>query len=218
MRVLLADDDASMRHLIATVLDAEPDFEVCATVGDAAAAVDAAVRELPDICVLDIRMPGSGIAAAWEIGGRLRETKVVMLTASTDDDDLLAALRAGAAGYLLKGMDPLRLPHALRDVWRGGAAIPHILMRRVLEEVKDPAGRRRAAIGASPSARLTSREWEVLELLRLDLSTAEISRRLFLTPATVRSHVAGLMRKLNAPDRRAAVEMFEPRRSAAAGD
>jgi DNA-binding NarL/FixJ family response regulator len=207
-RVLVCDDHAPMRELIAGVLDADPEFEVCGAVGDAAAAVDASLRERPDICLLDIRMPGGGIEAAWEIGARLRETKVVMLTVSDDHEDLLAALRAGAAGYLLKSMDPQRLPHALRDVLNGGAAIPHILMRRVIQEVRDPASRRRTAIGTSSTSHLTSREWEVLELLRLGLSTAEIARRLVLTQATVRSHIAAMMRKLRAQDRAEIIEMF----------
>ncbi|HSL63620.1 MAG TPA: response regulator transcription factor, partial [Gaiellaceae bacterium] len=101
-RVLLADDHPPTREDIRRTLESDGRFEVCAVAADAAGAVDAATRERPDLCVLDIRMPGNGIAAAWEITARLPETKVVMLTVSRDDDDLLAALRAGASGYLLK--------------------------------------------------------------------------------------------------------------------
>ncbi len=104
---------------------------------NASEAVDAATRERPDLCLLDIRMPGSGIAAAWEITARLPETKVVMLTVSRDDDDLFAALRAGASGYLLKDTDPARLAHALDDVLAGEAAIPRSLVARLAEEFRE---------------------------------------------------------------------------------
>ena len=106
VRVLLADDHVPTRHDIRRALEADSRFVVCAEAGDAPAAIEAAVRETPDICVLDVRMPGSGVAAAWEISSRLPQTKIVMLTVSSDDTDLFASLRAGASGYLLKDMDP----------------------------------------------------------------------------------------------------------------
>ena len=207
-RILLADDHAPTREDIRRTLESDGRFEVCAVAADAAEAVDAAARERPDLCVLDIRMPGSGIAAAWEITARLPTTKVVMLTVSRDDDDLLAALRAGASGYLLKDTDPNRLPHALEDVLAGEAAIPRTLVAKLVREFRDRGPRRRAVLAGEP---LTSREWEVLELLRDALSTAEIAERLVLTQATVRSHVAAILRKLRVPDRAALVKLFERR-------
>ena len=208
-RVLIADDHPPTRDDIKATLDADDRFEVCALAGDAAEAVEAATREHPDLCLLDIRMPGSGIAAAWEITARLPETKVVMLTVSRDDDDLFAALRAGASGYLLKDIDPERLPHALEDVLAGDAAIPRALVSRLVGEFRDRGPRRRTILsGAEP---LTSREWQVLELLRRDLSTAEIARRLVLSQATVRSHVAAILRKLRVPDRAALRRHFDER-------
>ncbi|HSC92582.1 MAG TPA: response regulator transcription factor [Gaiellaceae bacterium] len=207
-RILLADDHAPTREDIRRTLESDGRFEVCAVASDAAEAVDAAARERPDLCVLDIRMPGSGIAAAWEITARLPTTKVVMLTVSRDDDDLLAALRAGASGYLLKDTDPNRLPHALEDVLAGEAAIPRTLVAKLVREFRERGPRRRAVLAGEP---LTSREWEVLELLRDALSTAEIAERLVLTQATVRSHVAAILRKLRVPDRAALVKLFERR-------
>ena len=103
-------------------------FDVCASAADAAEAVQGAVRERPDICLLDIRMPGSGLAAAWEIAARLPRAKIVMLTVSDEDDDLFAALRAGADGYLLKTMNLQRLPDALAGVCSGEAAMPRALV------------------------------------------------------------------------------------------
>ena len=108
--------------------------------------MDAALRERPDLCLLDIRMPGSGIAATREITTRLPDTKVVMITVSLDDDDLLNALRAGAVGYLLKDIDPERLPHALSDALDGGAAIPRRLVARVVAEFRDHGPRRRPVV------------------------------------------------------------------------
>jgi DNA-binding NarL/FixJ family response regulator len=205
-RVLLADDHAPTRDDIRRTLESDGRFEVCATVSDAAEAVEAAARERPDLCLLDIRMPGSGIAAAWEITARLPATKVVMLTVSRDDDDLFAALRAGASGYLLKDTDPARLAPALQDVLAGEAAIPRSLVARLVGEFRDRGPRRRAVLASEP---LTSREWEVLELLRREHSTAEIAARLVLTPATVRSHVAAILRKLRVPDRASLVRLFD---------
>jgi two-component system nitrate/nitrite response regulator NarL len=161
-------------------------------------------------------MPGGGTNAAQEIGIRLRETRIVMLTVSADDDDLFAAVRAGAVGYLLKEMNLELLPDLLRDVLEGKPVIPGRLMARILAELRDPSPVRRSAIGSSPATMLTSREWQVLELMRRDLATSEIAERLFLTHATVRSHISSIMRKLEAPNRESVVRMFDPGQSAAA--
>jgi DNA-binding NarL/FixJ family response regulator len=205
-RVLLADDHAPTREDIRQTLESEGRFEVCAVASDAAEAVDAAAKQRPDLCLLDIHMPGGGIAAAWEITARLPETKVVMLTVSRDDDDLFAALRAGASGYLLKDTDPKRLAPALADVLAGEAAIPRALVARLVGEFRDRGPRRRAVLSSEP---LTSREWEVLELIRRGLSTAQIAEKLVLSQATVRSHVAAILRKLRVQDRASLVRLFE---------
>ena len=211
LRVLLADDHGRTRADVREILEADGRFEVCAEAADAAEAVRAAVEQRPDLCLLDIHMPGSGIAAIWEITARLPQTKVVMLTVSREDDDLFAALRAGASAYLLKDMDAERLPHALFDVARGETAIPRPLVARMLEEFRDRGPRRRATVATETGEQLTSREWQVLDLMRLNLGTAEMARRLFLSQATVRSHVAAILRKLRVPDRESAVRLFERR-------
>jgi DNA-binding NarL/FixJ family response regulator len=206
--VLIADDHAPTRADIAGALEEDGRFRVCAAVSDAPAAVEAALRFRPGLCLLDIRMPGGGIAAAWEITARLPETKVVMLTVSRDDDDLFAALRAGASGYLLKDIEPDRLPDALDEVLTGDAAMPGALVARLVAEFRERGPRRRAVVTGAPEGHLTSREWEVLELLRERRSTSEIAERLFVSQATVRSHVAAILRKLRVPDREAAVQLF----------
>ena len=202
IRVLLADDHPATRSRIRAAVERDARFTVVAEVGDSPAAVAAALRERPDICLLDIRMSGSGIAATREITARLPGAKVVIITASLDEDDLFNALRAGAAGYLLKGMDPVRLPHALKDVLEGGSAIPRPLVARLVAEFRDHGPRRRSVVSEAGHD-LTSREWEVLDLLRQGRSTGEIAERLFVSRATVRSHVAAVLKKLNLPNREA---------------
>lgn len=208
-RVLVADDHAPTREDVRRVLDRDGRFEVCAEAADAAEAVQAALRERPDICLLDVSMPGGGLAAVWEITSRLPEAKIVILTVSDNDASLFAALRAGVRGYLLKTMDLNRLPGALDGVCRGEAAMPRTLVARVLDRFRRREPRwRQAAGGGRARWRLTSREWEVLDLLAEGLSTAEIAERLVLSSSAVRVHVASIVRKLEVPNRAAAVELF----------
>jgi DNA-binding NarL/FixJ family response regulator len=217
-RVLIADDHVPTRDDVRRVLAGDDRFEVCATAGDAPEAVHAAMREQPDVCLLDIRMPGSGLAAAWEIGARLPQTKIVILTVSDQDADLFAALRAGADGYLLKTMNMTRLPDALEGVCAGEAAMPRTLVARVLERYRgrEPRWRRQVARMA-PAQRLTSREWEVLELLARGQSTAEIAETLMLSTSAVRVHIAAIVRKLEVPNRVGAAALFRRYSDASAG-
>jgi DNA-binding NarL/FixJ family response regulator len=212
LRVLIADDHAPSRDDIQRALGRDERFDVCASVADAAEAIQAAVRERPDVCLLDIRMPGSGLAAAWEIAARLPQAKIVMLTVSDDDADLFAALRAGADGYLLKTMNLRRLPDALDGVHSGEAAMPRALVARVLEHFRGHEPRWRQTVADDGlGERLTSREWEVLDLLAQGLSTSGIARRLVLSDSAVRVHIAAIVRKLRVSDRAAAVELFRQR-------
>ena len=207
-RVLIADDHPPTREDVRFALEQDPEFLVCAEATDAPGAIEIAVRVRPDVALLDIKMPGSGVAAAWEIHARLPQTKIVMLTASRDDRDLLASLRAGAAGYLLKEMDPRSLPRALRSVLAGEVALPRELVGLVVDEFRDRAARRRATVAEGPERQLTSREWQVLDLLRKELSTAQIARRLVLSPVTVRTHVNSILKKLDARDREELTRRF----------
>jgi len=208
LTVLVADDHAPTR---AGVRDALGDdgFTVVAEAAGADAAVELALRERPDVCLLDVHMPGGGIAAAARITENLPESAVVMLTVSREDEDLFAALRAGAAGYLLKDMDPARLAPALRGVVAGEAAVPRTLVARVVEEFRSSERRPSLPLVRSRGARLTAREWEVLELLRERLTTGEIAHRLGLSAVTVRRHVSSILAKLRVPDRRAMARLLE---------
>lgn len=210
IRTLVADDHAPTRADVREILEEDGRFVICAEAADAPAAVAAAVETEPELCLLDIRMPGSGILAAWEITSRLPHSNVVMLTVSRDDDDLFRALRLGAAGYVLKDVDPARLPDMLAGVMHGDAPLSPALAARILAEFRHGEPRRRAIAASAATGRLTSREWEVVDLMRRGLTTAEIAERLVVTPATARSHLAAAMRKLRVADRESAFRLLEP--------
>jgi DNA-binding NarL/FixJ family response regulator len=207
VRVLVADDHAAQRLGIRRVLEADG-LTVCAEAADAPAAVEAALLEKPDLCLLDVHMPGSGIEAAAAISRELPSTVVVMLTVSEDDEDLFAALRAGASGYLLKDMDPGRLTAAILGVLNGEAAIPRELMARVMEELRGKGTRRLPLPGEQRSVELTAREWEILHLLADDRSTKEIAQQLHVSPVTVRRHISELLKRLRVRTREDAVHLL----------
>jgi DNA-binding NarL/FixJ family response regulator len=206
IRVLVADDHPLTRLGIRHALG--DGFLVCAEAGDADGAVAAAMRERPDICLLDVGMPGNGIRAAARIAAQLPGAAVVMISAAGDDDTLFAALRAGAVGYLPKEMAFTRLPEALLGVLDGEAAVPRDVTARLLGEFRRPGRIRSHRHPMRAGANLTSRETDVLELLVEGLGTMEIGQRLFLAPPTVRSHVAALMRKFGVRDRDALRALF----------
>ena len=207
-RVLIADDHPPTRAGVQAALE-NGGFSVCAQAADAKSAIEAARRERPDVCLLDIHMPGDGIHAAEIIARELPEAAVVMLTVSRTDDDLFNALRAGASGYLLKDIDPVRLPLALQGVLEGEAALPRRLVALLIEEFRERKRRRRIPLVGRRGVELTDREWEVLELMKQGLSTDEIATRLFISPVTVRTHVSAVLRKLHVPTREAALELLE---------
>ncbi|MFC0628966.1 response regulator [Kribbella deserti] len=204
IRVVMADDHPQLRHGIRVALEAGG-FEVCGEAADGPGAIRLTEQHRPDVALLDIHMPGSGIRAAGEIRRLVPETAIVMLTVSRADADLFDSLRAGASGYLLKDTDPARLPAALRGVLAGEAAIPRSLVARILDEFRAPGRPSRRTPAAS---RLSSREWEVMELLSQGLTTEAVAERLFLAPTTVRVHVSSVLRKLRVTDRQAAIDLL----------
>ena len=207
VRVLIADDHPPTRVGIRTALETRG-FVIAAEVGNGPAAVDAAVREQPDLCLLDVNMPGGGIPAAAQIRASTQTAAIVMLTVSRDDNDLFDALRVGASGYLLKDIDPDRLPDALEGVLAGEAALPRHLVARLIDEFRN-RGRRRMLVAGRRSPELTAREWEVLDLMHQGLSTKRMAERLFVSQVTVRTHVSAVLKKLQVPDRAAAVRLLQ---------
>jgi two-component system, NarL family, nitrate/nitrite response regulator NarL len=205
-RVLIADDHPPTRAGVRAALERDG-IEVCAEVASAAAAVEAALREHPDACLLDVHMPGGGSSAASQITARLPRTVVLMLTVSKDDDDFLESVRRGAVGYLLKDMDSRELSVAVKAALQGHATVPRELARTLIEQVRRRPQARRTSIQAPGRAELTRREWDVLDLLCEGASTAEIATRLFLSQVTVRRHVSNILAKLDVASRDEAVRV-----------
>jgi DNA-binding NarL/FixJ family response regulator len=195
---VIADDHPATRLGVRMAL-MRGGFVVLAETADHDGAVRAVLQKRPDVCLLDISMPGGGIEAAKILSRIAPRTAVVMLTVSDSPADLLGALRAGAKGYLSKDTSPDRLPAALLGVLRGEAAVPRTLVRHVLQELRDlPATAGPVRVGA---VELTTRESEILRMLDSGLSTIEISRRLSLSPITVRRHISTGVAKLGATGR-----------------
>ena len=209
LKITLADDHPPTRAGVRRALELAG-WEVCQESSDAKSAVEAAIVHRPDVALLDIHMPGSGIEAAAQIVTALPDTAVVMLTVSRNDEDLFNALRAGASGYLLKDMDPDRLALALEGVLNGEAALPRSLAARLMEEFR-ARGRRRMTMPNRRAVNLTSREWQVLEAMGGGLRTAEIATQLGVSAVTIRTHVSAILRKLQVPDRAAAIRLLSER-------
>jgi DNA-binding NarL/FixJ family response regulator len=210
--VVIADDHPATRLGVRISL-IRGGFDVVGEAGDAAGAVRAVLRTQPDVCLLDIRMPGGGINAAASIASEAPSTSIVMLTAYARTDDVMAALRAGAVGYLPKDTRPDRLPAALSGVLKGEAALPRALVGMVLNEFRDFTAPAEDPIRVG-EIELSTRESEVLRLLRSGLTTAEVGRALSLSPVTVRRHISAGVAKLGVGDRHAALRAIEPSASA----
>lgn len=204
-RVVVAAPELPIRRGVRLALEGDG-FVVSAEADTAEGAVAAALDDSPDVCLIDVGVTGGGIAAAAAIRLRLPDTPVVML--SDSDEDLFAALHAGASGYLPKATNPARLGPALRDVLKGRAALPRTLTARLIEEFR---ARGKTSLTRRGENDLTIREWEVLDCLRESLSTHGIAKRLFISETTVRRHAAAIMRKLKVPSRAAAVELVARR-------
>ena len=206
MRVVIADDHPSTRMGVRRALE-RAGLDVVGEAEDGRGAIAMARQHEPDVCLLDVHMPDGGIAAAAEITGSLPGTAVVMLTVSDEDDDLFAAIRAGASGYLLKDMDPDRLASALQGIVGGEAAVPRSLVARLVEEFRG-AGKRRLSLPDDRTVEFTDREWDVLVRLRDGLSTAEMAEQLFVSPVTVRRHLSTAFKKMRVSDRKQALELL----------
>jgi DNA-binding NarL/FixJ family response regulator len=206
--VLIVDDHPLTREALASLLQ-QHGFDIAGHAEDGSEAVDQARALSPDLVLLDLTMPGTdGLTALPRIRDAAPSCEVVVLTASGTEENLLAAIRAGAAGYLLKSEPPERIASFLNGVADGEAALSGAVARSLLERVREGRGIGRG-IPDEIAARLSARELEVLLLLDEHLSTDEIAARLFISEHTVRSHVKNLLRKLGVSSRRDALEQLE---------
>lgn len=211
LRVVIADDHPAQRMGARMALE-DDGFEVVAEAADTPEAVTAALRHRPDVCLLDVRMPGGGgVLAAAQIAKALPATAIVMLTVSQEETDLFQALQAGAGGYLLKDMNAARLGPAIRGVIAGEAALPRALVARLIDEFRGRDRRRRLPVIGGRRVSLTAREWEILEFLREGRPTSEIAELLSIAPVTVRTHVAAILHKLRVGSREEMMRLLEER-------
>ncbi|RZS36833.1 LuxR family two component transcriptional regulator [Herbihabitans rhizosphaerae] len=191
IKVLVVDDHPVVRQGLRTFLDLQPDITVVGEAGDGSSCVEATERLRPDVVLLDLMMPGvDGVTALRELRERRISTKVLVITSYTDPAAVLPAMRAGAAGYVYKDVDPPALAAAIRSVHAG-----HVLMH------PDVLSALAAGEPTPPAARLTARETEVLGILARGRSNREIARALNLSEKTVKTHVSAILTKLDLSDR-----------------
>jgi DNA-binding NarL/FixJ family response regulator len=207
-RVLIVDDHPLTSEALSSLLT-QHGFEVVGRAADGSEAISRAAELHPDIVLLDLTMPGmDGLTALPRIRDAAPDCEVVVLTASGSEENLLGAIRGGAAGYLLKSEPPERIVEFLHGVAEGEAALSGAIARRLLDRVRD-GGRLGGGVPDEIAGRLSAREVEVLLLLDEHLSTDEIAARLYISEHTVRSHVKSLLRKLGVSSRREALERLE---------
>ena len=204
LRVLIADDQALVRAGFRMILEAQPDIAVVGEAADGDAAVRQAQRLRPDVVLMDVRMPGSdGLEATRQLmAGEVAPPRIVILTTFDLDEYVYAAIRSGACGFLLKDVTPEQLVAAVRSVAVGDALLAPSITRRLVERFAQPAAQ---PADADAIASLTARETDVFRLLARGMSNAEIADALVVTEATIKTHVAAILAKLDLRNRAQAV-------------
>jgi DNA-binding NarL/FixJ family response regulator len=180
----------------------------CTEAADAQSAVSAAVRDRPDVCLLGLDLDGQSLRVVNEIVSKVPSAAVILLTDRLDEEEFMAAVRAGASGYLTQNLDPERLPFVVRGALRGEPAVPRRFVSRLLEELRTRERRRSVVLADRGRVSLTTREWEVVELLLRSASTSEIATQLGVAPVTVRRHVGSVERKLGVSTRAEVVALL----------
>ena len=205
IRVIIADDHALFRRGLEMVLESEPDIEVVAQANDGNEVVEVAVENMPDLVLMDVRMPGrGGIDACQAIKDAVPHTKILMLTISDEEEDLYDAIKAGASGYLLKEISIEEVAGAIRSVHAGQSLISPSMASKLLTEFAAMA-RKDEEKQQMPTPRLTDREMEVLTLVAQGLNNRDIAKELFISENTVKNHVRNILEKLHLHSRMEAV-------------
>jgi len=205
IRVVVADDHALFRRGLEMVLEAEADIQVVAEANNGKQAVDAAVEHMPDLVLMDVRMPAhSGIDATKLIKDHAPHIKILMLTISDEEADLYEAIKAGASGYLLKEISIEEVADAIRRVHAGQSLISPSMASKLLTEFAAMA-RKDDEKQQMPAPRLTDREMEVLTLVAQGLNNRDIAKNLFISENTVKNHVRNILEKLHLHSRMEAV-------------
>jgi DNA-binding NarL/FixJ family response regulator len=194
IRVVVADDHPLFREGVVTSLRSNPDIEVVGQAEDAAGALRVVREELPDLVLLDVTMPGGGVSTAAQIASTCPATRIVMLTVSEDEDDLLSAMKAGASGYVLKGVSASDLARVVRAVSAGEVYVAPSLAFGLLREMSAPPPN-------DPLAELSARERQVLELVASGLSNQEIGLKLGLAEKTIKHYMTNILTKLQVRSR-----------------
>lgn len=197
-RVLIAAEHPATRAGVRLALGETVE---CTEEGDVDRAVNAALRDQPDVCMVDFEPARRGIRAAAEIAAKLPDARVVVMTRRVNEDDFIVAVRSGVAGYVPEEIDPSRLPHLVRGLMAGEPAVPRRLVQRLIEELRGRGGSRYLDVPGRQRVELTPREWDVLETLRQGMSTSEIAVLLGIAEVTVRRHVGSLYAKLGVRSR-----------------
>jgi DNA-binding NarL/FixJ family response regulator len=204
IRVLVVDDQTLIREGLASLLMMQPDLEVVGKAADGRAAIELAAAHTPDVVLMDVRMPGSnGIAATREIHQRWPDVRIIVLTTFDDDEYVYEALRAGAAGYLLKNADPDHLARAIRAVHAGQSILDPAVTQKVIRHFTRATAAQPAQI--TLTERLTDRERAVLRGMVDGLSNGAIAEQLSLSEGTVKNHLTHIFQKLDVKDRAQAV-------------
>jgi two-component system nitrate/nitrite response regulator NarL len=194
IRVVVADDHPLFREGVVTSLRSNPDIEVVGQAQDAAGALRVVREQLPDLVLLDVTMPGGGVSAAAQIASACPATRIVMLTVSEDEDDLLSAMKAGASGYVLKGVSASDLARVVRSVSGGDVYVAPSLAFGLLREMSAPPPN-------DPLAELSARERQVLELVANGMSNQEIGLKLGLAEKTIKHYMTNILTKLQVRSR-----------------
>lgn len=203
IKVMIVDDQSMIRAGFSALLNAQTDIDVVGQAADGREAIELATQLLPDVVLMDVRMPRlDGIAATEKILQALPDAKVLVLTTFDLDDYVLAALRAGASGFLLKDATAQELTHAVRVVARGDGLLDPQVTKRIIGQL---ALRPPTMVDEAALSQLTARERETLQLVAQGKSNAEIAAELFITEQTVKTHVSHMLAKLGLRDRAQAV-------------